>query len=352
MLLPLTAVAVAQPGLTSDVTSEVRAALAIKAPEVAGVGQLVTIKVVEDNTGKPVPRAGVWAVDVNYLEDATDDAEAYASLADKYGEFLGWTNRNGKVFHRFGEAGRYLLVAVKDGFIPGFAQIAIKPLKELAIRAPDVAGVGQLVTITVYEKYIGIPVPGAGVWVVDVNNLEDEINDAEAYASLAEKYGEFLGWTDRNGNLFHRFSEPGRYVLVAVKDGLIPGFAQIAIKPLKALAIRAPDVARVGQLVTITVVERHIGVPIPKAGVWAVDVKDIQNDTSNAEAYVSVAEKYGEFLGWTDDNGNVFHRFNEAGRYVLVAVKHGLIPGFDRITILSLQPVSEQPIGVIERASV
>jgi uncharacterized GH25 family protein len=248
MLLPLTAVAVAQPGLTSDVTSAVRPALAIKAPEVAGVGQLVTIKVVEDNTGKPVPRAGVWAVDVNDVGDEINDAEAYASLAEKYGEFLGWTNRNGNVFHRFTEAGRYVLVAVKDGFIPGFAQIAIKPLKELAIRAPDVAGVGQLVTITVYEKYIGIPVPGAAVWAVDVNNLEDETNDAEAYASLAEKYGEFLGWTDRNGN--------------------------------------------------------------------------------------------------------VFHRFNEAGRYVLVAVKHGLIPGFDRITILSLQPVSEQPIGVIQRASV
>jgi len=352
MLLPLTAVAVAQPGLTSDVTPEVRPALAIKAPEVAGVGQWVTIKVVEENTGEPVPRAGVWAIDVNDLESETNDAEAYASLAEKYGYFLGWTNRNGNVFHRFREAGRYVLVAVKDGFIPGFAQIAIRPLKALAIRAPDVAGVGQLVTITVYERYIGIPVPGAGVWAVDVNRIENASNDVEAYASLAEKYGEFLGWTDRNGNVFHRFSEPGRYMLVAVKDGLIPGFAQIAIKPLKALAIRAPDVARVGQLVSITVVEKYIGVPVPKAGVWAVDVKDIQNDTNNAEAYVSLAEKHGHFLGWTDRNGNVFHRFREAGRYVLVAVKDGLIPGFDRITILPLQPVSEQPIGVIQRASV
>jgi hypothetical protein len=351
MLLPL-AVAVGQPGVTSDVTPEVRPALAIKAPEVAGVGQLVTIKVVEENTGKPVPRAGVWAVDVNDLQNETNDAGAYASIAEKYGQFLGWTDRDGNVFHRFREPGRYVLVAVKDGFIPGFAQIAVKPLKALAIRAPDVAGVGELVTITVYERYIGIPVPGAGVWAVDVNRIESARNDVEAYASLAEKYGEFLGWTDRNGNVFHRFSGPGQYVLVAVKDGLIPGFAQIAIKPLKALAIRAPDVARVGQLVTITVVEKYVGVPVAKAGVWAVEVKDIRNDTNNAEAYISVAEKCGHFLGWTDDNGNVFHRFNEAGRYVLVAVKHGLIPGFHRITILSLQPVSEQPVGVIERASV
>jgi hypothetical protein len=238
MLLPLTAVATAQPEVTTDTVPELRPALAIKAPELAGVGQWVTIKVIEKHTGKPVPRAGVWAVDVRDIETETNDAEAYASLAEKCGHFLGWTDRNGNVFHRFREPGRYVLVAVKDGFVPGFAQIEIKPLKALAIKAPDVAGVGQLVTITVYERYIGVLVPRAGVWAVDVQRVENGDNDAKAYAALAEKCGHFLGWTDKHGNVFHRFKEPGRYLLVAVKDGLIPGFARITILSLQPVTVQ------------------------------------------------------------------------------------------------------------------
>jgi hypothetical protein len=103
----------------------------------------------------------------------------YASLAEECGQFLGWTNRNGNVFHRFKEAGRYVLVAVKKGFTPGFAIITVKPLKALAIKAPSIAGVGQLVTITVVEKYLGIPIPRAGVWAIDVNDVKEEPDDAQ-----------------------------------------------------------------------------------------------------------------------------------------------------------------------------
>ena len=234
MLLPVTAAAVTQPQLTSDTTPELRPALAIKAPNVAAVAQLVTITVVERHTGEPVPRAGVWAVHVK-----GENVETYAALDDENSQFLGWTDRNGNVFHRFREPGQYVLVAVKDGFVPGFAKIAIKPLRALAVRAPDVAGVGQLVTITVVEKYIGIPIPKAGVWAIDVNDTKDATNDAEDYASLAEKFGQFLGWTDRNGNVFHRFTEPGKYILVAVKDGLVPGFAKITILPLQPVSAQS-----------------------------------------------------------------------------------------------------------------
>jgi hypothetical protein len=130
---------------------------------------------------------------------------------------------------------------------------------------------------------------------------------------------------------------------VAVKGDLIPGFAKITIVPLRALAIRAPGVAGVGQLVTITVVEKYLGIPIPRAGVWAVNVEDIENETT--DDYVALAEECGQFLGWTNRNGNVFHRFKEAGRYVLVAVKDDLIPGFAKITILQLQPAVAEPVA-------
>lgn len=42
----------------------------------------------------------------------------------------------------------------------------------------------------------------------------------------------------------------------------------LALKP--ALAIKAPEVARVGQMVTAKVIEKHIGRPVPGAGVWAI----------------------------------------------------------------------------------
>jgi len=211
----------------------------------------------------------------------------------------------------------------------------------LAIKAPNVAGVGLLVTITVFEKHTGEPVPRAGVWAVHVKD-----NSVEPYAALYENNAQFLGWTDGDGNVFHRFRQPGQYVLAAIKDGFIPGFAQMTVKPLRALAIRAPEVALVGQLVTITVVEKYIGAPVPKAGVWAIDVDDIKEESNDPEFYASLVEDCGKSLGWTDENGNVFHRFREPGLYVLVAIKDNLVPGFAKITIKSLQPEVVQPVAV------
>ena len=49
---------------------------------------------------------------------------------------IGWAelDSNGEVSHRFREAGRYVLVAIKSGFIPGFAKIAIKPLHPVPVE--------------------------------------------------------------------------------------------------------------------------------------------------------------------------------------------------------------------------
>ena len=237
VLLPAT-VAVAQPQLSSDVAPELRAALAIRSPRVAGVGQLVTITVFDRHSGVPVPRAGVWAVSVRGY-----GVEADVASSEEYSQFLGWTNDDGKVFHRFRDQGYRVLAAVKDGFVPGFAQIVIKPLRALAIKAPGIARVGQLVTVTVVERYLGIPVHRAGVWAINVDDIKAESNDPELYASLVEEYGQFLGWTNDDGRVFHRFREPGRYVLVAIKDELVPGFARIRIvslQPAEAQPLAAP----------------------------------------------------------------------------------------------------------------
>jgi hypothetical protein len=339
VLIPVTRV-IAQTESSTDLTTVSRRILTIKAPEKVQVGQPVPILVSDRNSGSPVLRAGVWAVDIKDITVETANAEVYAEPAEKCGFFLGWTNDNGYVWPHpsFRESGRYVLVAVKDGYLPGFAKISVVSIKALAIKAPEEVRVGQTVPILVSDRNSGSPVPRAGVWAIDTKNIAAERANAEVYTELAEKCGFFLGWTNADGYVLPHphFGESGRYVLVAVKDGYLPGFAKISVVSNKALAIKAPEEVRVGQPVPILVFDRNLGSPVPRVGVWAIDTTNITAETSNAEVYAELAEKCGFFLGWTNTDGYVWPHphFGESGRYVLVAMKNGYLPGFARITSL------------------
>jgi hypothetical protein len=228
--------------------------------------------------------------------------------------------------------------------------------------------------MTVYQRGTGQPVEKAGVWAATRDKVEalkqdiaalresDSVSAAEMdYESMANIYGIYLGHTDENGQLSHAFEEAGGYLLVAVKRGYIPGFAPIRIGDTpKALAIRAPQSAKVGEEVTMTVYQRGTGEPVEKAGVWAVTRDNVEalkqnmtalreNDTISAAEmdYESMANIYGIYLGHTDENGQLSHAFEEAGGYLLVAIKGGYIPGFASIRIM---PIPET--GVLERNSI
>ncbi|MEE8582271.1 MAG: hypothetical protein V3S61_00155 [Dehalococcoidales bacterium] len=81
------------------------------------VGQSVVMQVVEKHTGRVVAGAGVCAINLNSVTVAADSAEAYTAVVEKGGQFLGMTNRNGQLRHRFSEVGKYVLVVVKQGFL-------------------------------------------------------------------------------------------------------------------------------------------------------------------------------------------------------------------------------------------
>ena len=123
MAIPFAGVALAETERTSDIASDVRLALDIRAPAGAVVGQPVVMQVVEKHTGRVVAGAGIWAIDLNSVTVAADSAEAYAVLAEKSGQFLGQTNQRGLLRHSFDDVGRYVLVAVKSGFVPGFGYL-------------------------------------------------------------------------------------------------------------------------------------------------------------------------------------------------------------------------------------
>jgi hypothetical protein len=234
LMMPSAGVALAQSESVAEV-APIKATLTIKSPESARAGELVRITVMERHTGRPISRAGVWSIPVEKVTDDARDSEAYASLARRRGHFLGWTNQRGTVFHRFGEAGGFILVAAKDGFIPGFSKMTITPVKALAIRAPEMVRVGQPVTMQVMEQHVHLPVPRAAVFAINTSQLPSEAEDTEAYAELAKRRGYFIGLTDGRGIVSHRFREAGRYGLVAIKEGFQSGFAKISVAPLPEL---------------------------------------------------------------------------------------------------------------------
>ena len=117
---------------------ETRRALAIDAPDRAPVGEEVTMTVYQRGTADPVKDAGVWALTREQAEELRaevdsireQDAESlrdldWESVVGIRGTFLDATNGSGQLKHSFGEAGGYLLVALKPGYYPGWKGIYI-----------------------------------------------------------------------------------------------------------------------------------------------------------------------------------------------------------------------------------
>jgi len=410
MVLPGATVAAQPETEAAEVLPVERAALVIRAPGVADVGQPVTITVFAKHNYKPVAGAAVYALKTNELAITADSnnyttvAADYAALAKERGIFIGYTNNQGIVRHTFAETGRYILVAVKDGYVPGFSRITIKlaASKGLKIRVPSTAEVGEPVTITVVERYSYEPVANAAVYAKKIGEINapevisvvpSDITDTMVikavpsvptntmviradtapsadevqYAAEIKESGIFIGYTNDRGQVVHRFGETGRCVLAALKDNYAPGIVRISITlaSQRMLGIKAPRTAEVGRPVTITVVERHTQEPVAKAGVYALKMGEIVSsqpveETIEPEAdYVSEAEKNatlvrqkGVFVGYTDRNGEVVHSFDETGRYLLVAIKDGYTPGFTHIAItlalhraLAIEAPDEADVG-------
>lgn len=117
----------------------------------------------------------------------------------------------------------------------------------------------------------------------------------------------------------------------------------------EALAIVAPWVTPVGQEISMRVFLRANQEPFGDAGVWAltqenaetlkVEMAALKEDASLAaeepdhEALMNI---YGTFLGRTGTDGRLYHTFEEAGSYVLVAFTAGYVPGFTHIRVKSM----------------
>ena len=242
--------------------------LAIKAPRVAPVGKEVTMTVFQRLSQDPVEGAAIWAltrddaealkVEVTQMKEEGSIAAGeldYESLVSVHGFRLGFTDEDGQLKHTFDEAGWYLLVAVKKGYIPGFKPICIGEIPHvLGLRVQWVALVSEEVTMTALQRGTQELVEGAGIWALTREEAEvlreewtamresGEVAPQEGdYESLVSIHGEFLGRTNGSGQLRHAFDEAGGYLLVVIKQGYRPGFNFIRVKPIPQ-ANEAPDI--------------------------------------------------------------------------------------------------------------
>ncbi len=278
MILPGTTAVMAEPEKEVKPQQAVRAALMLRAPDTAQAGQPVTITVFGKFSHQPVAGAEVYALKTNRMASTADNksyttaAADYAALVNAEGIFLGETNKEGKVTGKFVDGGRYILIAFKAGHFPGFAWISItlSSIKGLNLRSPGSAEVGKPATFAVVERsshepvaeaavygkkisLIGIPKPAprpaiasffdniTGIFKpkpaplpVEVKATEVEavkIAEESQDAKELEKNGIFLGYTNENAHLVYSFEKPGHYLLVAIKDGYLPGFARTNLVP-------------------------------------------------------------------------------------------------------------------------
>ena len=356
-------VAAAKPALSGS--------LAIVAPRSVAVAKEMSLGVFQRENQNPVPGAGVWALTREKAEEVKKTVSAQTAAADtdyeavlgSHGSFLGRTGGDGRLVHTFRESGQYVLVAAKKGYIPDFSPLAVRgaPVDVLVIKAPRMSPPGESVTISVTGKANGEPVGGAGVWaltreqaetlksqIARVKPTDNSSGDTEAQLNT---HGIFLGRTHGNGELKYTFTEEGTYVLVTFKQGYMPGFTVINIKNIpKALVIKAPQISPVGETVTMSVTQRGTDDPAKDAGVWALTPTEAEalkariagtNATANTAADIDIESTLngiGIFIGKTNGNGEVKHKFDTVGRYVLVTAKKGYIPGYTGIAIVSPKP--------------
>jgi uncharacterized GH25 family protein len=402
--MPAAAPALADSGGDSKPQFSSLASLIIKSPNTVEVGQPATIAVFSKRGHEPIAGASVYALKTSDLV-VTANAAGYTALLGDYealakakGTLFGTTGSDGMVKLTFSETGRFMLVATGDGYIPGFTRISvtIAGQQKLGVRAPASAAAGRQVTIKAFESKGGQPVDNATIFAFSprtimpptirqapaavIDSTLSPLTSAEAQILINENRDRsfLIGYTNGNGELQFTFKDPGLYVLVAAKDGYLPGGTRINIKgiqPSKALEINAPSNLSDGQPVTLKVQEKGSGQPVVKAAVYVLkisgagDIKVMPPTANNGKAQNSKANfkadvkarpptanndkaqgeanrdsEKGALAGYTDDNGQLVFTFSSSGQYVLSAFKDGYSPAFKYITCTL--PVSKKSLFI------
>ena len=377
--------------------------LVIAGPGVVEVDAPARFQVSEQLTQQPVPRAAVYAVPLPALPQPQpadvltppdiDAAEALLAEAPSDEEllpavtvtrwnarFLGWTDQHGSLVAGFGQSGRYLIIALKPGYAGAYTHLAVVPppqLRQLVVHGPGSVLQGERAQFDVTAATVGAPVPRVAMYAVPHRTpIASDLGAAPAAADLAAAdallaevaptdgrlaeavvarwQARFLGWTGEHGSLTARFEATGRYSIVGVKAGYLPGSTQLAVlpaPPLRQLEVSGPASVEQGAAATFRVSAGSA--PVGGAHVWGIHLAPMLDGTV-APAEEAVAEALAAelapgsdvaaagallgasgavFLGETDDRGAVTHRFARTGRFLIVAFQPEYLPGFTFVTV-------------------
>jgi hypothetical protein len=143
-------------------------ALSIKAPWRVVVGGNVTITATTRGTDVPVEGVDLYYVSpgtgsavATLLPRVDEEADSLTGIVENIGELLGTTNDAGELEYQFSERGLYLIVGLKDGYIPGFATIYVGEFLGARRLLPKTGGLERQ-----FRPFDGLErlLPGDGGW--------------------------------------------------------------------------------------------------------------------------------------------------------------------------------------------
>jgi len=354
-------------------------ALMIKVDNPVVEGQPVTITVFSRHSHETIAGAPVYAIKTgNRIGPAGTDNYTtligeVEALTESDGILLGTSGSDGKLSATISEAGRYLLVATKDGYIPGFARLQVKQINEngqklrLILQAPTSTPAGQQVTIKVTGGSSGqavdnvtvsaiktggilkpvvkpspIPAENSTATQMVISQQAPIMIDTEQEDALAGRLGKreiVLGNSNSAGEVVYTFTDPGTYMLLARKSGYLPGARRINIQSdtaLKSLEIKATVNLTTGQPTSILVTEKSSGQAVEGAAVYSLKVENnrgvkLMPSTANnlktqliwAGNDAARVKENGVLAGNTDSAGMVSYSFPSSCQYILAAFKDG-----------------------------
>ena len=280
------------------------------------------------------------------------------------------TDANGEVQYTFSDPGQYIVVAKKDGYLSGSARINIVGSQSGKALVINAVYTGQSVTIKVWEKPSGQPVPGAAVYVLKIGDSSSikptltftgNANGQEEIARARDK-GILAGYTGDSGQLVYNLSSSGQYLLAAFKDGYSAAFTYINYTlPISqnSLYIKSQAEATAGDAITVLTIDEN-GKAVAKAALYIVRMDALSNtsailqavpsaDVASRQKYGAILKERSSFQGYSDDNGNITIKFSSSGVFMLLAIKDNYLPDFVKITIKA--PVTYCQVHQTQRSS-
>jgi hypothetical protein len=377
--LPASAPALADSSNVNAASFYKMRALLIKVDNPVIVSQPVTITVFSRHSHETIAGASVYAIRIGNrvgpagTDNYTTPAGEVEALMESDGALLGTSGSDGTLSATIPETGRFLLVATREGYIPGFARMQVKQKNEedqklrLILQAPASTPAGQQITIKVTAGNSGQAVDNATVSAIKINGILPPIArptpvpaengtatqmvvsrqapimiDTEQEDALTGRLGKkeiVLGSSNSAGEVVYTFTDPGTYMLLVRKIGYLPGARRINVQTdtaSKSLEIKVAVNLTTGQASSILVTEKTSGQPVEGAAVYSLKaeisrpIKQMPPTANNFKAQLiwagndaaRVKEK-GVLVGYTDSAGQVSYSFPSSGQYILAAFKDG-----------------------------